>query len=421
MQQQYFGYFREAKAIAAVLMKSFVFILCLVFLWGFWCSGCLGQNTATPDLDNLTLYSTVFETETRWMHEVYLMILCGFCSILLLLLYRSTKEKGILYLSLAVLCWFFSGLSAYVAIAQNNPEWIKVGTSVCSTLNSVFLLLMLSHLDPDDLPGRVQILIASGAKQFVLWVGIFILMLYILFFTEQFWQGFYFADMVFSGITLALLFFSFWFIFKNRVSLVVAIVSWVALILTLFAHIFRALPQNAQHFLKINELEFEVWSATLMFSYKPLLIVTFFVLIVSWLWKRLNNANAGLETEKAGMQQKHETEVARLQQQWNLEKLELQRRHEPGARNPVNLPAVDQNRKMKYPRLDETDWKIVERIAKGDKVPAITKFLEVKDGFVPPRIEKIANALNSSSGAQIDILRLALLNGVLEISDLDED
>lgn len=392
-------------------MKFLSCILCLTFLWGFCCSGCLGQNPAAPDLANLTLYSNVFETEIRWMHEVYLMILCGFCGVLLFLLYRSTKEKGILYLSLAVLCWFFSGLSAFTAIAQNSPEWVKVGTGVCSTLNSIFLLLMLSHLDPDDLPRRVHILIASGAKQFVLWVGIFIVMLYVLFFIEQFWQGFYFADMVFSGITLALLFISFWFIFKNRVSLIVAMVSWVALILTLFAHIFRALPQNAQHFLKINALEFEVWSATLMFAYKPLLIVTFFVLIVSWLWKRLNIATASQETAHA----------ARLKQQQNLEKLGFQRKFEPHPASAVSSPEVDLNRKMKYPRLDETDWKIVERIAKGDKVPAITKFLEVKDGFVPPRIEKIANALNSSSGAQIDILRLSLLNGVLTINDLAED
>lgn len=402
-------------------MKSLYVILSVFLVLVFCCSDCPGQNTAHPDLNDLSVISSLFESETRWMHEVYLMILCGFCGVLLLLLYRSTREKGILYLSLAVLCWFLSGLSAFFAIAQNNPEWVKVGTSVCSTLNSIFLLLMLSHLDPDDLPPQVHFMIASGAKQFVSWAGIFIGMLYCLFFAEQFWQGFYFADMVFSGITLALLFISFWFIFKNRVSLIVAVVSWMALVLTLFAHIFRALPQNAQNILQIDALEFEVWGATLMFSYKPLLIVTFFVLIVSWLWKRLSNTAASLETIKATLMKSHELEIARLQEQWTRERQDLLQKRALEKPDQSALTGIDQNRKMKYPRLDETDWVIVERIAKGDKVPAITKFLEVKDGFVPPRIEKIANALNSSSGAQIDILRLALLNGVLTIKDLAED
>lgn len=355
------------------------------------------------------------------MHEVYLMIICGFCGALLFFLYRSTREKGILFLSLAVSCWFLSGLSNYLAIMQQQQEWMKMSTSVCSTANSVFLLLMLSFLDPHDLPTRIQVLIARGARQFVLWVGIFIAMLYFLFFSVQFWQGFYFADMVFSGVTLALLFISLGYIFKNRVSLVVACVSWIALAFTLIAHIFRALPQNAQRFLKIDELEFLVWGATLMFSYKPLLIVTFFALIVSWLWKRLKTARALQEQEKNDLYTAHRNEIALLQQQWAAEKEALRRQYEMPVQKLADLPGVEYNRKMKYPRLDETDWMIVERIAKGEKVPAITKFLGVKDGFVPPRIEKIAGAFGSSSSAQIDILRLALLNGVLTNEQLKED
>lgn len=335
------------------------------------------------------------------MHEVYLMILCGFCGVLLLFLYRSTREKGILYLSLAVLCWFFSGLVTFSALTLYQENWTKVGTSVFSTLNSIFLLLMLSHLDPGDLPPRVQLIIARESRQFVIWVGIFIAILYIVFLEEEFWQGFYFADLVFSSITLALLFFSFYYIFKKRVSLLVALVSWVALLVTLLAHFFRAFPQNARRLLGADEEQFAVWSTTLKFAYKPLLIVTFFALIISWLWKRYTTMAEARKKEITGM--RHDREKQRALNGLHSE----------------NVVDVEQNRK-KYPKLDETDWIIVERIAKGDKVPAITKFLGVKDGFVPPRIEKIANALNSASGAQIDILRLALLNGVLTIDDLDE-
>ncbi len=349
------------------------------------------------------------------MHEVYLMILCGFCGVFLLFLYRSTREKGILYLSLAVLCWFFSGLATFSALTLYQENWTKVGTSVFSTLNSIFLLLMLSHLDPGDLPPRVQLIIARESRQFVSWVGIFIAILYIVFLEEEFWQGFYFADLVFSSITLALLFFSFYYIFKKRVSLLVALVSWVALLVTLLAHFFRAFPQNARRLLGADEEQFAVWSETLKFAYKPLLIVTFFALIVSWLWQRVKTAATSREIEKAGLQKAHENNLLLLKSQWDRERQELLTRH-------TDLPSpsrVLQNR-QKFPKLDETDWTIVERIAKGDKVPAITKFLGVKDGFVPPRIEKIANALNSASGAQIDILRLALLSGVLTIDDLDE-
>ncbi len=374
---------------------------------------------AAPDW--VGIQQNILDAQIGWMHEVYLMIICGFCGALLLFLYGSTREKGILFLSLAVLCWFLSGLFNYVAILQQHGEWINIATSVCSTANSVFLLLMLSHLDPGDLPPRVQVLIAKGARQFVLWVGIFIAMLYILFFSVQFWQGFYFADMVFSGVTLALLFVSLGYIFKNRVSLVVACMSWIALAVTLIAHIFRALPQNARLFLKIDELEFLVWGATLMFSYKPLLIVTFFALIVSWLWKRLKTAAALHKQEKNDLQAAHLNEIALLRQQSAAEKETLRRQYEVPAQKLTDLPGVEYNRKMKFPRLDETDWTIVERIAKGEKVPAITKFLGVKDGFVPPRIEKIAGVFSSSSSAQIDILRLALLNGVLSIEQLRED
>lgn len=413
--------------------KPFSVALSLAFFSFFDCSRSFCQNILPADRDSLAGYDlnaapdwagiqkNVLDAQIGWMHEVYLVILCGFCGMLLLFLYRSTKENGILFLSLAVLCWFLSGCINYLAIMQENRDWVKVSTSVCSTANSVFLLLMLSHLDPVDLPPRIQTLIAKGARQFVLWVGIFIGMLYILFYSVQFWQGFYFADMVFSGVTLALLFISLGYIFKNRVSLIVAAVSWLALAITLIAHIFRALPQNARHFLNINELEFLVWGATLMFSYKPLLIVTFFALIVSWLWKRLKTATALLEEEKNDQKKAHLNEIALLREQWEKKMVALRRQYEMPVETQGNLPELERNRKMKYPRLDETDWTIVERIAKGDKVPAITRFLGVKDGFVPPRIEKIAGAFSSSSSAQIDILRLALLNGVLTVEQLKQD
>lgn len=365
----------------------------------------------------LKLFFVPPEIQIRWMHEVYLMILCGFCGTLLLLLYRSTKEKGILFLALAVLCWFLSGLSTFTALLHSDEHWIKMSTSVCSTANSIFLLLMLSHLDPDDLPPRIQALISKDARQFVRWVGLFILMLYGLFFSVRFWQGFYFADMVFSGITLVLLFFALGYIFKNRVSMIVAVVSWFALATTLIAHIFRALPQNARDFLQIDEAEFLVWGSTLMFAYKPLLIVTFFALIISWLWKRSKTAGNPFEGAAEKMLRNTSNQIVVLQEQW----APSQHADEtPGAAVHSATSMLEYKRKTQYPRLDEMDWLIVERIAMGDKVPAITKRLGVKEGFVPSRIEKIAGAFRSGSSAQIDIMRLALLNGVLTIEQLKE-
>lgn len=382
----------------------------------------LGLATRLPAWRNNEALSTyAFTTGTKWMYEVWLVVMCGFCGILLLLLYRSTRENGILYLSLAVLCWFVSGISAYFAIMQHDQVWVKVGNSIFSTCNSAFLLLMISHLDPDDF---FQKLIARGARQFITWAGTFIVLLYGWFFKEKFWQGFYIADLVFSVITLGLLAVAFWYIFRKRVSVVVAMLSVLPLAVTGLAEIFRASPWSFSSF-QLTVFERAVWGQTLLFLYKPLLIVIFFALVISWLWKKLNALHEKFDAEADKIKEAHASEIASLKALWEKELASVTKAHEAELDALRNPSEMSENRKNKYPKLDELDWKIVERIAKGDNVPSIAAALGMKkdksNGPVPSRIEKIARELRLPSSAQIHILRYALLNGVLTTGHLTDD
>jgi len=57
-------------------------------------------------------------------------------------------DKGLLYLSLSVSVWAFSGIITYLSLAANHDGWgVFLSQNVLSILNSLFLLLALFYLD----------------------------------------------------------------------------------------------------------------------------------------------------------------------------------------------------------------------------------------------------------------------------------
>lgn len=418
------------------------FFLALVFSLGCF----FPQAFSQPALQDPT---NISENETRVILGSYLLIVCGFCWLLLLFLWRSSKEKGVLWLSSALLCWAFSGLVLLLSAPDENLE--KIGIPTLSTLNSICLLLMISHLDKEDLPSFVRRRISLDFLN----SGIFVVLgFYALSFLFKKWDVPMLVDFTVTLITLVLLLFSFVYLLTKRVSLPVAVLSGIALAITLVVHIFRFAGE------KINLSEFAGLETILKFSYTPLLIITFFVLIISWLWKKLKTKDAMQEEEREKMRIIHEGEIASSQAQWEKEKQAIEKRHKAesasrekawASQNQGFLeehkkaiaamekeiaalrqshetafemsPEIEQNRRKLYPKFDERDWKIIEYLAKGKKAPEIEALLGFEHGgSVASRIDTISNKWDckGKGAVQFNIVRFALQKGLLTLGHLGD-
>ena len=297
---------------------------------------------------------------------------------------NEQHDLGVLALSLAILCWFVSGLFSLVP----DPFIELLATSVCSSLNSGFLLLFLRHLDKEDLPANFS---SYFPTRHTIWT-VFIMVVLV---TGTIAAGVHavglpnFAmlipDLAFSLYTLYFIGFSFFYLLETRIkSVEIAVLSWAPIVITLLAEVFR-LASFKQGGLSdpvlINLYE------TLLFSYKPLLIISYFVLIYSWQLKRINRKEMPPQTK-------------------------------PGRPAPDMVSADIQAGRQQYRLLGPKDWMILEALVRGEKTTAIAAAYpaDFPNGAkgVDDRIGAIAREFQLSGQSQIKIVVTALKRGLLE-------
>ena len=350
----------------------------------------------------------VFEPALARVHTWWLILVSGFSASILFFIWKNQAgfgglrrlelfriitqqigdekhDLGVLALSLAIFCWFVSGLFSLAPA----PFVHLLATSICSSLNSGFLLLFLRHLDKEDLPASfrsyfptrhtiwtvfIMVVLVTGTIAGTVYAGIlpgFAMLL---------------PDLAFSLYTLYFIGFSFFYLLEKRIqSVEIAVLSWVPILVTLLAEIFRLISFKSSNppgpeFLLVNQI--------LLFTYKPLLIISYFVLIYSWQLKRLNcNEN--------------------------------NRQHKTLRPEPDAVSTDVQAGRAQYRLLGPKDWMILEALARGEKATAIAAAnpADFPNGAkgVDDRIGAIAREFQLSGQSQMKIVMTALKRGLLKI------
>ncbi|MBC7777354.1 MAG: hypothetical protein H7246_18115 [Phycisphaerae bacterium] len=361
--------------------------------------------TDTPDNN--------FEHSIGHVHTIWLILLSGFSASILFFIWKNLagysrirlttlfgiitqkvgdekNDLGILALSLAILCWFISGIFSLLP----NPFITLLATSICSSLNSCFLLLFLRHLDKEDLPAGFR---AYFPSRHTIWTVFIILLLATLAIAGSVYAGIVpgFAillpDLAFSLYTLYFIGFSFFYLLTARMkSLALGILSAVPIIITLLAELCRLVsfqdPENPNWgFILTNQ--------TLLFTYKPLLIISYFVLIYSWQLKRINRNEPGLP-------------------------LNISQATRTTTISDTNV----QSNRAHYRNLGSKDWMILEWLARGEKATSIAaaNASEFPNGAkgVDDRISAIAREFQLAGQSQMKIVVAALKRGLLKLEDI---
>jgi hypothetical protein len=353
------------------------------------------------DLEKTAFELTITQVETFW-----LILVSGFSASILFFIWKNLAgygrlrlgelfriitqqigdekhDLGVLALSMAIFCWFVSGLLSLVP----GPFVSVLATSICSSLNSGFLLLFLRHLDKEDLPASFR---AYFPTRHTIWTVFIMVVLVTATIAGTVYSGnlarfaMLLPDFAFSLYTLYFIGFSFFYLLEKRLqSVEIAVLSWVPVLISLLAEIFRLIScfntdTPRPFFLLLNE--------TLLFTYKPLLIISYFVLIYSWQLKRINrNENS-----------RHAT-------------------HNRPA--PETMNADVQAGRAQYRLLGPKDWMILEALAKGEKATTIAAanpgdFPNGAKG-VDDRIGAIAREFQLTGQSQMKIVMTALKRGLL--------
>lgn len=296
---------------------------------------------------------------------------------------NEQHDLGVLALSLAILCWFVSGLFSLV----QAPFVQLLATSVCSSLNSGFLLLFLRHLDKEDLPPSFS---AYFPTRHTIWT-VFIMVVLV---TGSLAVcvhtvglpdfAMLIPDLAFSLYTLYFIGFSFFYLLETRLkSVEIAVLSWVPIVITLLAEVFQLVSSKQNG---LSDPVLKMWHETLLFSYKPLLIISYFVLIYSWQLKRINRK-------------------------------EMLPSAKPGRPAPDTVSADVQAGREQYRLLGPKDWMILEALVRGEKTTAIAAAYpaDFPNGAkgVDDRIGAIAREFQLSGQSQIKIVVTALKRGLL--------
>lgn len=371
------------------------------------CCSCTGLVAGQKD------EAGIFQPAVAQVHTLWLILVSGFSSSILFFIWKNLaghsnirlatlfgiitqkvgdekNDLGILALSLAILCWFISGLFSLIPDAFTN----LLATSICSSLNSCFLLLFLRHLDKEDLPAAFR---GYFPSRHTIWT-VFIMVLLVTGIIAgsvylEVMPGFamLLPDLAFSLYTLYFIGFSFFYLLEARIkSIEIAILSWVPILITLLAEIFRLISFK---YTDTPDWDFVLANQTLLFTYKPLLIISYFVLIYSWQLKRIN-------------------------------------RNENGVRKQAspNIPSVNADKidihanRGQYRLLGPRDWTILEALAKGEKATSIalanpSDFPNGAKG-VDDRIGAIAREFQLSGQSQMKIVVTALKRGLLKLEDI---
>lgn len=371
---------------------------------------CLSCFSCTEDAAEAADVIGSFQNNAEQIHSYWLLLVSGVSSSILFFIWKNQAhyggigigklfgivsrkvgdekyDLGILALSLAILCWFVSGF-----FSLTSTDFTKLlATSICSSLNSCFLLLFLRHLDKEDLPATFR---AYFPTRHTIWT-VFIMVVLVTCiiagvvhpdashnFTVLL------PDLGFSLYTLYFIGFSFFYLLENRIkSIEIAILSWVPILITLLAEVFQLVVVKYPCTYKTNYI-FAHYA--LLFAYKPLLIISYFVLIYSWQLKRINrNENGG---------QKQIAQVASYLMSDQMD--------------------VQANR-AQYRLLGARDWMILEALARGEKATTIASanpsdFPNGAKG-VDDRIGAIAREFQLSGQSQMKIVMTALKRGLLKL------
>lgn len=371
------------------------------------CVSCHGYQTGAEEV------AGGFHPAIGQVHTIWLILVSGFSSSILFFIWKNLaghssiglptlfgiitqkvgdekNDMGILALSLAILCWFISGLFSLLSDQFTN----LLATSICSSLNSCFLLLFLRHLDKEDLPATFR---GYFPTRHTIWTVFIMVVLVTATIAGSVSLGIMHAfamllpDLAFSLYTLYFIGFSFFYLLETRIkSIEIAVLSWVPILITLLAEIFRLISFK---YTDAPDRNFVLANQTLLFTYKPLLIISYFVLIYSWQLKRINrNENKG---------------------------------RKPAA--PILIPLdsdkIDvQANRAQYRLLGARDWIILEALAKGEKATAIalahpSEFPNGAKG-VDDRIGAIAREFQLSGQSQMKIVVTALKRGLLKLEDI---
>ena len=363
--------------------------------------------------DDKAAIREIFEPAAGQVHTFWLILVAGFSSAILFFIWKNLagysriglstlfgiitqkvgdekNDLGILALSLAILCWFISGLFSLLP----HPFVTLLATSVCSSLNSCFLLLFLRHLDKEDLPARFRSYFPS---RHTIWTVFILLVVVTLTIAGCVYAGIVpgfvmlLPDLAFSLYTLYFIGFSFFHLLKTRIkSLAIGILSGIPILVTLLAEVYRLLSFT---YTDHPDWNFVLAHETLLFAYKPLLIISYFVLIYSWQLKRINRNEQHLRADLG----------------------------QAPARALRPTAEIQANR-AQYRLLGPKDWMILESLARGEKATAIAAAnpLEFPNGAkgVDDRIGAIAREFQLDGQSQMKIVVAALKRGLLRLEDI---
>lgn len=216
------------------------------------------------------------------------------------------KILGIIWFSRALLIWFISGLLELL-LKQFQAPLITVclSRSICSTLNSIFILFVIPSIEVNQSAHPILKAIIEYTKHKIAVVitgSLVIAFTFCLYFLiinnglniekQQYWI--YLADILFSLITILSLLFVFIAAFqdqKRKMSLITVIV-YVTIILTIYAEISLTFPSWAlsSWFTDSTHALLYYLSATL---FKSLLITLFVALLYSYEIKKAVEYQSG--------------------------------------------------------------------------------------------------------------------------------
>ncbi len=354
------------------------------------------------------------EAHHAFVHDWWLIILAGFSSSILFMIWKNMSghhtlgwkkfwgivwaqvghekhELGILALSLAILCWLVSGL---VGLAFSGDTKVML-SSICSTVNSCFLLLFIRHLDKDDLPDWFWEFFPS--RQTIGYITVLVVMSTLaLRGLGEAESRLIVPDTVLSVFTLVFIGLAFYFLLSQRMgSKLVGVLAILPIVITFLAEMANLASNSPEISQKIAYLA--LWKQTLFFAYKPLLIISYFLLIHSWQQKRMRL------TQLSGQSRNGITvHIA-----------------DPSA--PLTDAELAQNRSI-Y-RLDERDWLILEGLVQGKSVPEIaransTLFRNGTDS-VEERLKAISRAFGLDTQAQLRLVLHALRCRLVQVAHIN--
>ena len=297
------------------------------------------------------------------------------------------SDLGILALSMAIGCWFISGLFSLFS----NELVVNLATSICSSLNSCFLLLFLRHLDKEDLPASFRDYFPSRHTIWTLFIVLVLITLTLACLANQTAYLMLLPDLIFSFYTVCIIGLSFFYLLTARTnSIGIGLLSCFPILITLLAEVYRLLSLMDKNG---SGWDLILANQTLLFTYKPLLIISYFVLIYSWQLKRIRQNE---QVSREG--------ISLVTQSSSLSEAD-----------------VSTNR-ARYRLLGPKDWMILESLARGEKATVIAGAnpLEFPNGAkgVDDRIGAIAREFQLAGQSQMKIVVTALKRGLLRLEDI---